>query len=375
MQMTSGKRWLELDALRAFAVLLVVWSHSSNREIGLTGFDGVLLFFVISGFLITHILLEARGAALRSTVLRAFYLRRFLRIFPVYYVVLFLTSALAIPDVRDALPWHVAYLSNWFYAFGGTPDKAVHLWSLSVEEQFYLFWPAVVLSLPGRALPWALAGMILTGPISRVAFGSAGASSLAVWTTTPAVFDALGLGCLLAYLWHATNSAERWARWAFWGGSALVAFQWVGPKLGLGAVSLFALATGTLGWRLLCFWLVHRAAQGVPGSFGTLLRIRPLLFVGTISYGIYLIHPFVIPAIDIVEKCFHIHVPVRRYLGLSQFASVAGISIAVASVSWFCLERPLNSLKRYFPYVPPQETCESRTVPPTLAQSGLSRHE
>jgi peptidoglycan/LPS O-acetylase OafA/YrhL len=69
--MRNAKRtpWLELDALRAFAVMLVVWSHSSNRAIGLTGFDGVLLFFVISGFLITHILLEARGGAPYSTVL------------------------------------------------------------------------------------------------------------------------------------------------------------------------------------------------------------------------------------------------------------------------------------------------------------------
>ncbi len=89
MRNAKRTRWLELDALRAFAVMLVVWSHSSNRAIGLTGFDGVLLFFVISGFLITHILLEARGGAPSSTVLRAFYLRRLLRILPIYYVVLF----------------------------------------------------------------------------------------------------------------------------------------------------------------------------------------------------------------------------------------------------------------------------------------------
>lgn len=371
MQGTDGKRWLELDALRAFAVLLVVWSHSSNREIGLTGFDGVLLFFVISGFLITQILLEARGAAPRAAVLRAFYARRFLRIFPIYYAVLFLTAALAIPNVRDALPWHFAYLSNWFYGFGGTPDKAVHLWSLSVEEQFYLFWPAVVLSIPGRALPWALAGMILTGPISRVALGSMGAGSLAVWTTTPAVLDALGLGCLLAYLRHATNSADRWARWALCGGVGLVALEWMARKFGLSADSLLGLAITTLGWRLLCFWLVHRAARGVPGILGALLRVRPLVFIGAISYGIYLIHPFVIPTIDIAEKHFQIHIPVRRYLGLSQFASVAAISIGIAALSWFCLERPLNSLKRFFPYVPKGEPGPG-TIGSALAQSGVS---
>jgi hypothetical protein len=111
MARENRKRWLELDALRAFAVLLVVWSHSSNREIGIGGFDGVLLFFVISGFLITGILLQARVAAPWPFVLRAFYARRFLRIFPVYYALVFIAAGLGIPYVREALGWHLAYLS------------------------------------------------------------------------------------------------------------------------------------------------------------------------------------------------------------------------------------------------------------------------
>jgi peptidoglycan/LPS O-acetylase OafA/YrhL len=207
-------RWLELDALRAFAVMLVVWSHSTNRAIGLTGFEGVLLFFVISGFLITHILLEARGAAPPTTILRAFYLRRFLRIFPIYYVVLFLTALAGVPNVRDGLAWHAAYLSNWYYALGGPLDKAVHLWSLAVEEQFYLLWPWCALLLSRAALRAALGLMIVTGPMSRLVLGCSGANSVAVWTTTPSVFDALGLGCFLAYVWKETELADLWANWA-----------------------------------------------------------------------------------------------------------------------------------------------------------------
>src|ERR1051325_6706366 len=90
----NQRRLSELDSLRAFAVLIVVWSHSSIINIGLTGFHGVLLFFVISGFLITGILLDARGNnALPRSVLRAFYARRFLRIFPIYYAVLIIALA------------------------------------------------------------------------------------------------------------------------------------------------------------------------------------------------------------------------------------------------------------------------------------------
>lgn len=363
----AKRRWLELDALRAFAVMLVVWSHSTNRSIGLTGFEGVLLFFVISGFLITHILLEARGAAPRSTVLRAFYLRRFLRIFPIYYVVLFLTAMARIPNVREALPWHVAYLSNWYYAFGGPLDKAVHLWSLAVEEQFYLLWPWCTLLLSRAALPWALGVMIITGPMSRLMLGCAGANSVAVWTMTPTVFDALGLGCLLAYLWKETALADRWAYWALGLGIVVMGLHIAAPRFGLGANPIVTFAVGTLGWRFLCFFFVHRAARGIPGLLGRVLTAPPLIFIGTISYGIYLIHPFVIPAIAIVEQHFHIQVPIAKYPGLRQFFSVAAISIAAAAVSWRFLERPLNSLKKRFPYAPDASGASGRDITHSFA--------
>jgi peptidoglycan/LPS O-acetylase OafA/YrhL len=366
----NRNRWLELDALRALAVLLVVWSHCSNRNIGITGFDGVLLFFVISGFLITGILLEARASAPWPTVLRAFYARRFLRIFPVYYAVLFVAAGLGIPYVREALGWHLTFLSNWYYAYRGPLDKAGHLWSLALEEQFYLLWPWFALLLPAAALRWALGIMILTGPVSRLVLGSSGADATAVWTTTPAVLDALGLGCLLAYLWRQAGSADRWARWALVCGLLLIGCQAAAPKLGLATNPIFFLAVSTLGWRLLCFWLVHRAARGVPGLFGRLLVARPLIYVGTISYGIYLIHPFVMPAVLIAEQRFHLHVPIPKYPGLSQFLSVALISIAAASLSWKFFERPINSLKNRFPYVPstrPVALLSSPSPDPALA--------
>ncbi|MGH7802858.1 MAG: acyltransferase family protein, partial [Candidatus Binatia bacterium] len=145
----NRERFAELDALRAFAVTLVVWSHAVGGEVGVGalrvgGYHGVTLFFVISGFLITGILLDARAAAARAGTsagfaLRAFYARRFLRIFPVYYAVLLVTFALGFDAVREELGWHLAYLSNWHFAARGEFGISTsHLWSLAVEEQFYL---------------------------------------------------------------------------------------------------------------------------------------------------------------------------------------------------------------------------------------------
>ncbi len=191
-----------------------------------------MLFFVISGFLITRILLGARTAAAeqgvpRRAVLRAFYARRFLRIFPLYYAVLFLAFVIGAASIRAALPWHLSYLSNWYFCYGGKLDlsHAGHLWSLAVEEQFYILWPWFALLLRTAALPWAIGAMILTGPLYRFAIAAGGFNDGLIWMSTPAVFDALGIGCLLAYLWQNSASAGRIARGALIAGILLVALQ------------------------------------------------------------------------------------------------------------------------------------------------------
>jgi peptidoglycan/LPS O-acetylase OafA/YrhL len=351
----SRKRFVELDALRAFAVLLVIWVHSTNIDIGLTGYHGVLLFFVISGFLITGILLDARAAATQSSnsylaVLRAFYVRRFLRIFPIYYAVLFLAVAVGAARVRAALGWHLAYLSNWYFCYRGELDlsHAGHLWSLAVEEQFYLLWPWFAILLPAAALPWAIGVMILTGPVSRFAAVTAGFNDIAVWYTTPTVLDALGLGCLLAYLWRHTKCVDRVVRWALLCGVLGVGLQLAITRLKVPGP--FIAAINTLGWPVICMWLVHRAAWGINGVVGRVLRSRPLVYLGTISYGVYLIHFFVMSFASRVEHRLGIQLPMPNQRGLQQFFSVSLVSIGAAALSWRFFERPINSLKNLFPY-------------------------
>jgi peptidoglycan/LPS O-acetylase OafA/YrhL len=164
----------------------------------------------------------------------------------------------------------------------------------------------------------------------------------------------------LAYVWKETELADLWANWACGLAVLVIGFQIAAPRLGLGANPIVTFVLGTLGWRLLCFFLVHRAARGVAGLPGRVLTAPPLIFIGTISYGIYLIHPFVMPAIAIAEQQFHVQVPIPKYPSLREFFGVAAISIAAAAVSWKFLERPLNSLKHRFPYVPQTSAAGGR---------------
>ena len=354
---SSRGRFAELDALRALAVTIVVWGHSVQTEIGfgqfkIGGYHAVLLFFVISGFLITGILLDVRSAWARRgdsrwSGLAAFYVRRFLRIFPIYYFGLLAAFTLMRATVQGEMRWHLTYLSNWYFAYNGTFgfSSVAHLWSLGVEEQFYLLWPWFVLFLPEYALPWTLAGMILTGPVSRLALGILGFNDLSVWITTPTVLDALGLGCLLAYLWRKTSSADRFARWA-----VILALVLGGLYEGMTVFDTPAYARDALKLiplALFCMWLVHRASRGFTGWTGRLLRARPLVYVGKISYAIYLLHTL---TVNLIETRIGSSLPVFGQPGLPLFVAVMVITVGAASLSWRFFEQPINSLKDRFPY-------------------------
>jgi peptidoglycan/LPS O-acetylase OafA/YrhL len=159
--MTEPSRTPELDGLRAFAVLAVIVEHAFGIRWAQTRFEtwspgnvGVRLFFVLSGFLITGILLSGRrdaedtGASKRS-VWTAFYLRRSLRIFPLAYAAIALACIAGAPTIRQHLGWYVTYTENFLFArqYSFEPPLS-HFWSLAVEEQFYLIWPVVMLLVP-----------------------------------------------------------------------------------------------------------------------------------------------------------------------------------------------------------------------------------
>lgn len=392
---------VQLDGLRAIAVLAVIFSHAGPIALAHdleTGPLGVRLFFVLSGFLITGILLRARpdarpdaephagrgradaGAGVgdrggasaaagpdsgaRGQVIRAFYARRFLRIFPLYYAVLIVITALGLPEARETFWWNLLYASNYYSALHGTwPGAVSHFWSLAVEEQFYLIWPWLMLLTPIRRLPWLLGATLLMGPLSRFAIARLTDSNLiAVSTPMFACLDTLGAGALLAWLWH-TPLAPSWLG-ATADARARRVTQLTHAALAAGLLCAAGLAVCYAldsGWLLrLALWdlavslifvvLVHHAARGIRGPVGTLLASRPLVYLGTISYGIYVYHPFIEPAVNGLGALLGVHVPFPADGGALRFTLVSTLTIAMAAISWHTFERPLNALKSRFSY-------------------------
>jgi peptidoglycan/LPS O-acetylase OafA/YrhL len=276
-------RFPQLDGLRALAVGCVMAYHFVPGVDGYAplGSIGVRLFFVISGFLITRILLASRGIDM-GAALRTFYIRRGLRIFPLFYLVLALAAAINIGPVRDTIGWHLSYLTNIYLFHRGSWHGSIsHLWSLAVEEQFYLVWPWVMLLVPARRLPVVITAMIVAAPVSRLLIGGPMNSVLPL-----ACVDALGAGALLAL--PATRRPMMTAGVSI-GVPLMVAalgLRYAGDGSVAGEVAL------DFGVSLSAAWIVGTAATGLAGPIASLLIARPIAYLGTISYGLYLYHGF-----------------------------------------------------------------------------------
>lgn len=334
--------------MRALAVVAVVWHHAHPGVAWLpasaNGFLGVDLFFALSGLLITTLLLHEQATHGQISLVN-FYARRALRIFPLYYAVLGLLALYflwAAPSpLRSAffetLPFHASYLSNWIQ-----PDSLMAItWSLSTEEQFYLVWPPLLVLLGSRALPWLLAFLLLNQAVN---FGFLDGWLRAQGTPyesldiLQATFTPIVLGVLLAFALR-NGRAHAWLRrlltaralWVLLLATLALA-NWPGdlrggPRLGFHIAITLLLGGLVLNPR-------HLVVRG--------LEWRPLAYIGTVSYGIYLLHK---PALDVANRLLHklaIDSPMGPFvLGLL-------LSIAVAAISFRYFERPLLRLKNAF---------------------------
>ena len=342
-----GSYMPQLDSLRAFAVLVVLIHHfyPEVEPLHINGGNyGVKLFFVLSGFLITGILLDSRTSLdltgqSKILVFRQFYCRRTLRIFPLYYLVLLTTLLLGNKDVATGFWWYATYTSNFFLTtLSEYPWTTAHLWSLAVEEQFYLVWPFVILHLPRRVIFGAIILMILVGPAYRLYALVVTQTGIAYYVWTLSSVDSLGWGALLAWLHR--NGLQ---------GNYLM-------KIGFGLFFLYPLVLvnltrGTyfyaLDYTILSMgfvWLIASAAKGFSGPIGVVMNWKPLLYMGKISYGIYLYHLF------IPWGLYHVlGVTKPGNLTVNAIMLTAG-TILLASLSWHFIENPVNSLKKHFPY-------------------------
>ncbi|GAB3269124.1 acyltransferase family protein [Kineosporia babensis] len=338
-----------LDGLRAFAVLAVMAFHTSPAAHG--GFLGVDVFFVISGYLITALLLR-EWARTERIDLKAFYLRRGLRLLPALLFMLAVTLPFALTWEQAELTVNpvaavasvLFYVANWAsVGVDGSIGIWTHTWSLSIEEQFYLIWPAVlIVVLARRRQPpaRALAAVVTVIVAARVITWHFDGGSWMYYATTSHC-DGLLLGSLLAALLD-----RRETLFSSKGRSEAVAWLGVAGLAALFATSYIE-AASTFQWRLplvalLSAMVVHHLATCTDGPMVRLLSLKPLVGIGAVSYGLYLYH---YPVFMTVQSRGFSH-PVQHLLEVS-------LTIGLTGFSWYLVEKPALRLKERLPQVKP----------------------
>jgi peptidoglycan/LPS O-acetylase OafA/YrhL len=360
-----------LDGVRGLAILMVVvhnasWIQSHEAPsfiikltiaVTSTWWVGVSLFFVLSGVLITGILVTDRGS---PGYFQSFFVRRALRIFPLYYAFLaiaFFVGPRVIDNpewqasVRDNQLWYWTYLQNWPRdngAIAGLP----HLWSLAVEEQFYLVWPVVVLLIPPRILAAVCFAIVAITPVIRFMALSLSLPHAKTFVYAVARWDALAIGALIAILLH----GERGRAWLQ---------QYAFPVAGLSLTALLFFVAIHRGFhagdpevdvygQLLIAVLFAAVIGGTvvsAGTIGTALQralSRPWLrFLGKYSYAIYLFHaPMHHLSAPQLSHWVNSGEPLQVLLKLVAYdAFVLASSIGLALLSWNILEKPFLQLR------------------------------
>jgi len=369
----NDRRMPALDGVRGLAILLVMLLHFTDRtpagdlanrvyvQIADIGWIGVDLFFVLSGFLITSLLLDAKGA---PHYFRDFWARRVLRIFPAYYACLFfwliiaplllqpesVFSRNALAELHQSQAWFWSYLSNWKIGLDGewTALGTSVYWSLAIEEQFYLVWPVVVLLASPRTLARICIALIVTALLARVSLAAAGAHPILIYTNTFTRMDTLATGALVAVIAHDSRSwasLQRYLGWFF--GAALGALGVIWASLG--AFAEYHALMQTIGFTALCVLfgaLVARAATPGDGRVTRAFSTPVLRFFGKYSYAMYLFHEtiavFVVPRLGFGE----VH---AIWAQLARVAVLTPLTVIAALLSWHLFEKHFLALKRFFP--------------------------
>jgi peptidoglycan/LPS O-acetylase OafA/YrhL len=334
----------ELDGLRAFAVGLVLLSHLSHSLLP-NGLIGVDIFFVLSGFLITGILLREREATNRIRF-GAFYMRRLLRLTPALTLVVAVTLAVGMvlgepgPYKLVSAAASLLYVMDFVRAFSGYSEVSAlgHTWSLSVEEHFYLVWPLLIaplVAVPARLRALACVAVIALIVSWRAWCAAQGASHDRIYYAFEMRADQLLAGCALA-AWCASNGSRLLATatpvWAWAALSGLVATALAEAGESWPSRAFAPVLTSMLSCMLIL------SLTGRPASLvSKLFSIAPIVAIGRVSYGIYLWHwPLLLEARYLL--------PDSRMAAL--LATLASIPIAFASYNF--LEKPFLRLKRRF---------------------------
>jgi peptidoglycan/LPS O-acetylase OafA/YrhL len=370
-----------LDGLRGCAILAVLLLHLTSafdalpasaatrllKQAGSFGWSGVDLFFVLSGFLITGILADAKGTPGRF---RTFYARRALRILPLYYG--FLLLLFAVPALLGArtyttpldqqLPYWL-YLQNIWWLKTGALEFSAHLWTLAIEEQFYLVWPLVIFTLSRRnalrvclaCIAGALAfrlGCIFTVDDLRV-----------VYFLTPARMDCLATGGAIALIARGPGGwagLRRWGPWVIAAAFAVLAAAPLHPS-GFNPGGVYMTSVGYTALPFFFGALLVMALDDGRPPLPRLLSGRVLRFFGRYSYGLYVIH---VPLITLARLA---GITPNRFAGTRwEFAGLLGYmalmlaaTLLLALASFHLYERPFLQLKSRFTYAGERRSPEN----------------
>jgi peptidoglycan/LPS O-acetylase OafA/YrhL len=364
-----------LDGLRGLAILLVLlfhmfarpeiqnpnWMTKTFNQVTLFGWTGVDLFFVLSGFLITRILLDAKTS---TNFFKVFYMRRVLRIFPLYYLSLitvfwlwplFKSHAGALNGnagghvgLTEQL-WYWLNLVNWRTAFHPMIVPLLsHYWTLSIEEQFYAVWPAVVYFLNEKRLALvSMAGIVSVLILRNLPIVQAFAATHDnfLYRLTPFRMDSLLFGGLLAILYKHVDGAKllRWAVPIFAVSLALLIWK-AQPSAAQGAITFTGFAVFYSSLLTIC--LTSKMA-------GAIFRTRLLRGMGKYSYSVYLIHPSVLVLMDaLVIRRLQKHLLPGHPYGAQLIFTLLNICacFGIARITWVLIESPILRLKRHFRY-------------------------
>jgi len=384
-----------LDGLRGLAILLVMLYHFSLPhprmhghdagwllQLAQTGWLGVDLFFVLSGFLITGILVETRTEA---HYFRTFLARRFLRIWPLYYMgllVLLVLLPTVLPSVppqlqgmRDKQAWFWLYAANWLFAREGSfgQTSGGYLWSLAVEEQFYIVWPLVVFALTDRNLLRLSLMLLCLSLLSRIVLINLGVSTGALYTMTFTHWDGLAVGSCLAICARSPRLMAEARRWLLIA-APLAACGLAAVRIADGDAFMWSRQMATFGYTfaavvfgaLLVWVLSARETTGISRFFTTHFMRQ----TGKYSYALYVVHvpvasaifPVATRALAGVEPAIGHETVFVVCMALSFI-----VSWILAVLSWNLFEKRILALKRYFSYegaagIPEQSAAAARSA-------------
>jgi peptidoglycan/LPS O-acetylase OafA/YrhL len=354
---SDRKRYPQLDGVRAFAIIAVFIGHFLGdrfiAELVGWGDTGVILFFCLSGFLITEILLRIDPSPdTRVGGIKAFYARRVLRIFPIYYLVILTGVAIGYPPIQEHFWRLVTYSLNIpMLPVTENVGAASHFWSLNVEEQFYLIWPTVVVFFPRQRLKGLVMIVILASLAYKFLLALMGFRYTLIFSNVLGCMDSLGLGAFLAVHRNQNNSATLSP---FVKIGAFAALAWIALTVIRIILHVDPWYKGHLPFAVAHFacgavaftGLVAFALKGSRNLLGRILQNRLARYIGKISYGLYVYHFFMPLVLSRAQaKGF---LTISGDLQMALYCTV--LSVCVAVLSWHFFERPILQYKQYFEY-------------------------